>query len=72
MDNVSNVTSARSVGVSSLEGDTEANHKTVGLGTSNTFATPTRSTKFARYDIRGKKYLSSGDKYYLVATTPSG
>ena len=63
MDNVSNVTSARSV-ASSLEGDTEANHKTVGSYIEylcNAYA----FYKVRRYDIRGKKYLSSGDKYYL-------
>ena len=65
VDNVSNITSARSV-ADAIEGEgSDANHKTVGSYIRylcDAFAFyPIR-----RYDIRGKKYLSSGEKYYLA------
>lgn len=65
MDNISNVTSVRSV-VSALEaGGSKANHKTVGAYIGylcDAFA----FYRVRRYDIRGRKYLSSGEKYYLA------
>lgn len=64
MDNISNLTSARNItnAFSSLK--EKANHVTVSAYIQylcNTFA----FYKTRRYDIKGKKYLSSNDKYYL-------
>ena len=65
MDNVSNITSTRGV-ASALEADgSKANHRTVGAYIGylcDAFA----FYKVRRYDIRGKKYLASGEKYYLA------
>ena len=64
MDNVANLTSARNIANSlNISGD-KINHKTVGNYLNylcNAFA----FYKFRRYDIKGKKYLSSNDKFYL-------
>lgn len=64
MDNISNLTSARNItnAFSSLK--EKANHVTVSAYIQylcNAFA----FYKIRRYDIKGKKYLSSNDKYYL-------
>lgn len=64
MDNISNLSSARNI-ASSLNGLKEkVNHVTIGAYMQylcNAFA----FYKIRRYDVRGKKYLSSNDKYYL-------
>ncbi|MBR2885953.1 MAG: ATP-binding protein [Clostridia bacterium] len=64
MDNISNLTSSRNISNSlNVSGD-KINHKTVGNYLNylcNAFA----FYKFKRYDIKGKKYLSSNDKFYL-------
>ena len=64
MDNVSNLTSARSI-TNTLGGLSEkVNHVTISSYMQylcNAFA----FYKVRRYDIKGKKYLSSNDKYYL-------
>lgn len=64
MDNISNLTSSRNISNSlNVSGD-KINHKTVGNYLNylcNAFA----FYKFRRYDIKGKKYLSSNDKFYL-------
>jgi len=64
MDNVSNLTSARNIADSLTNQKDKINHKTVGNYIEylcNAFA----FYKMRRYDIQGKKYLSSSDKYYL-------
>ena len=64
MDNVSNLTSARSITDTLTSNKDKINHKTVGNYLNylcNAFA----FYKFRRYDIKGRKYLSSNDKYYL-------
>lgn len=64
MDNISNLTSSRNIAQSLAEQNTKLNHKTVNNYLEylcHAFA----FYKFRRYDIKGKKYLSSNDKYYL-------
>ena len=64
MDNISNQTSARNIADTLIRSQEKINHKTVGTYLEylcHTFA----FYKFRRYDIRGRKYLSSNDKYYL-------
>ena len=64
MDNVSNLTSARSITETLTSNKDKINHKTVGTYLNylcNAFA----FYKIRRYDIKGKKYLASNDKYYL-------
>lgn len=64
MDNIANLTSARNI-ADTLNGNQDnINHKTVGKYLEylcNAFA----FYKFRRYDIQGKKYLATNDKYYL-------
>jgi len=64
MDNISNLSSARSI-TNTLTGVKEkVNHITIGSYMQylcHAFA----FYKVRRYDIKGKKYLSSNDKYYL-------
>lgn len=64
MDNISNLTSARNIADSLTSQKDKINHKTVGNYIEylcNAFA----FYKIRRYDIQGKKYLASNDKYYL-------
>jgi len=64
MDNVSNLSSARSIADAVKQADSKIDHKTVGNYLQylcNAFA----FYKVRRYDIKGKKYLSTNDKYYL-------
>lgn len=64
MDNISNQTSARNIAGVLTNNKDKINHKTVGSYMEylcNAFA----FYKFRRYDIRGKKYLSSNEKFYL-------
>ena len=64
MDNISNLTSARSLADTLNSNKDKINHKTVGSYMQylcNAFA----FYKVRRYDIHGKKYLSSNEKYYL-------
>lgn len=65
MDNVSNITSARSVADALTSAGTKTNDRTISSYMSHlkeAFA----FYRVRRYDIRGKRCLSSGDKYYLA------
>lgn len=64
MDNISNLTSARSIKNAFGGVQEKVNHVTIGAYIQylcNAFA----FYKVRRYDIKGKKYLSTNDKYYL-------
>jgi len=64
MDNVANLSSIRQLADTMTKNNDRINHKTVGKYLEylcNAFA----FYKVRRYDIRGKKYLASSDKYYL-------
>ena len=65
MDNVSNITSSRSIADALTSAGTKTNDRTIAsyLGyLTEAFA----FYRVRRYDIRGKRSLSSGDKYYLA------
>ncbi len=64
MDNISNLSSARSITDALTGAKEKVNHTTVSSYIQylcNAFA----FYKIRRYDIKGKKYLSTNDKYYL-------
>lgn len=64
MDNVANLTSTRSIAGALTSAGDSINHKTIGNYLQylcNAFA----FYKIRRYDVIGKKYLTSNDKYYL-------
>ena len=64
MDNLGNVTSIRSITDTLASNHIKADHKTIGNYVDylcKAFA----FYKIRRYDIKGKRYLSSDDKYYL-------
>ena len=68
MDNISNITSIRNITNSLKRADDKLNHKTIGSYIQylcNTFL----FYKVRRYDIQGKRYLESQDKYYLIDPT---
>lgn len=68
MDNISNQTSARNISEVFARNNDKLSHKTVSNYLEylcNAFA----FYKFRRYDIQGKKYLSSNDKFYLCDHT---
>lgn len=64
MDNISNLTSARNIAASLTNQKDKINHKTVG-NYIEYLCYAFAFYKIRRYDIQGKKYLSSNDKYYL-------
>ncbi len=68
MDNISNLTSAWNISQTLEHNNDKVNHKTVSKYLEylcNAFL----FYRFRRYDIRGKKYLSSSDKFYLSDPT---
>ena len=68
MDNISNITSVRNITNSLNKFNNTLNHKTIGSYIQylcNAFL----FYKVKRYDIQGKRYLESLDKYYLVDQT---
>lgn len=64
MDNIANVSSTRGIVGGFKAGGMTANDKTVGAYLDH-LCKAFLLYKMRRYDIKGKKYLASGDKYYL-------
>jgi predicted AAA+ superfamily ATPase len=64
MDNVSNLTSSRKIAETLTKNVGKINHKTVGAYL-DYLCSAFAFYKVRRYDIRGKKYLASNEKYYL-------
>jgi len=65
LDNISNVSSFRNIANALISNSDEISHKTVG-NYINYLCNAFLFYKVKLYDIRGKKYLSNKDKYYLV------
>ena len=65
MDNISNLTSIRNISDVLTNNKYKINHKTVNSYL-NYLCNAFLFYKIRRYDIQGKRYLSSQDKYYLV------
>lgn len=65
MDNVGNLTSLRSIADTLRSNRTKADHKTIGKYV-DALCKAFAFYRIRRYDIRGKRYLRSEDKYYLV------
>ena len=68
MDNISNLTSYRNIANKLNENNVNTNDKTIG-NYINYLCDAFAFYKIRRYDIQGKRYLSSIDKYYLVDHT---
>lgn len=70
MDNISNLTSSRSIAKELSKGKDNKKENLVSDKTINNYIKYLCNAfafyKIRRYDIQGKKYLSSQDKYYLV------
>lgn len=65
MDNISNLISSRSIEKEYINNKIKIDHKTIS-NYLNYFCSAFAFYKIRRYDIQGKKYLSSQDKYYLI------
>lgn len=68
MDNISNITSIRNITNSLKKFDNSLNHKTIGSYIQY-LCSDFLFYRIKRYDIQGKRYLESMDKYYLVDPT---
>ena len=68
MDNIANITSIRNITNSLNKYDNTLNHKTIGSYIKY-LCDAFLFYKVKRYDIQGKRYLESLDKYYLVDQT---
>lgn len=68
MDNISNLTSYRKIANKLIENNINTNDKTIASYI-NYLCDAFAFYRVRRYDIQGKKYLSSIDKYYLVDQT---
>ena len=68
MDNISNLTSYRNIANKLIENNIKTNDKTIASYI-NYLCDAFAFYRVRRYDIQGKKYLSSIDKYYLVDQT---
>ena len=64
MDNISNITSSRSIAAILSSNQSSITYRTV-ITYMNYLCSAFAFYKFRRYDVRGKKYLSSNEKYYL-------
>lgn len=64
-DNVGNLTSIRSIADTLESSRMKADHKTIGKYV-DALCKAFAFYRFRRYDVRGKRYLRSEDKYYLV------
>lgn len=65
MDNIGNLTSIRSIADTLESSRIKADHKTIGKYV-DALCKAFAFYRFRRYDVRGKRYLRSEDKYYLV------
>ncbi|MCI7212326.1 MAG: ATP-binding protein [Ruminococcus bromii] len=64
MDNIGNLTSVRTITNTLSSNNTKTDHKTIGKYI-DLLCKAFAFYKIRRYDIKGKKYLRSEDKYYL-------
>ena len=65
MDNIGNLTSMRSIADTLESNKTKADHKTISKYV-DALCKAFAFYRIRRYDIRGKRYLKSEDKFYLV------
>lgn len=65
LDNTSNITSVRNIADTLVSRKVKTNDKTVGKYI-NYLCDAFAFYKVRKYDVRGKKYLSSQDKYYIA------
>ncbi len=65
MDNIGNVTSVRAITDTLASGKKKVDHKTIGKYI-DSLCKAFAFYRIRRYDIRGKRYLRSEDKYYLT------